>query len=119
MVCGASSSARAASDMNSSIVWRNLGAPLAPHNEKSENDSFLLSERRGDVAAIHRGDIAGGFHLQGLVQEGLGDVVGGYLAMKQVAAHVVLLGEPARLRPFLDEVVGEQPGADAVGVDAV
>src|SRR5690242_18025746 len=95
MVCGASSSATA--DMKASTGWRNLGARAVPHNEKSENDSFLLSERRGDVAAIHRGDIAGGFHLQSLMQEGLGDVFSGDLAVEQVAAHVVLLGDAAGL----------------------
>ena len=49
----------------------------------------------------------------------LRDVVGGDLALQQVAAHVVLLGHAARLGALLDEVVGHDAGADAVGIDGV
>ena len=56
-----------------------------------------LPQRRRDVAAVDGGDIAGGFQLQRLVQKGLRHVLGGDFAAEQVAAHVVLLGDAARL----------------------
>src|ERR1043165_8286198 len=123
MVCGAvSSSARALMGglLAASIrLWRNLGAPPPDHNHRIANDSFVLSERRGDVAAVYGRYIAGGFQLQRLVQEGLRHVVGGDLASQQVPAHVVLLGDAAGLGALLDEIVGEEARADAVGIDRI
>ena len=59
------------------------------------------------------------FSCQRLMQEGLRHVVGGDFAAEQVAAHVILLGNAARLGALLDEIVGQQPGADAVGIDRI
>src|SRR3954471_6796089 len=107
MVCGAVSSS-ATADMGASIrLRRNLGSRAARHNDKSANDSFLLPKSRRDIAAVYRRDIAGGFQLQRLMQEGLGDVFGGDLAAKQVAAHVFGFRYTARLGPRRDEVIGE------------
>src|SRR5436853_525500 len=119
MVCGAaSSSARA--DMAASIrLWANLGAPPQADNHEIANDSFVLSQRGRDIAAVYGCHIAGGFQLQRLVQEGLRHVLGGDLAAQEIAAHVVLLRDAAGLGALLDEVVGEEAGADAVGIDRV
>ena len=55
-----------------------------------------LAHRRGDIAAVDRGDVSGGFQRQCLVQEGLCDIFGGHFAAKQVAGHVVFLAHAAR-----------------------
>src|SRR5215218_10228042 len=97
MVCGAVwISARA--DMGASgAVWRNLGAAREGDNHRIASDGFVLSERGCDIAAVYGRHIAGGFQLQCLMQEGLRHVLGGDLAAEQVSAHVVLLGDAARL----------------------
>src|SRR5262245_60513475 len=111
MVCGAvSSSARA--DMATSIASRrNLGGGPPDDNHRFENDSFVLPQRRSDVAAVYGCHIAGGFQLQRLVQEGLRHVLGGNLAAQKITAHVVLLRDAARLGALFDEVVGEEARA--------
>jgi hypothetical protein len=55
-----------------------------------------LAHRRGDIAAVDRSDISGGFHRQCLVQEGLRDIFGGHFPAKQVAGHIVFLAHAAR-----------------------
>ena len=81
--------------------------------------SLSLSERRGDVAAIDGGDVGGGLERQRLMQEGLGHVLGRDLAAEQIAGHVVVLAEAARLGAAGDHRRGQEPAADAVGVDRV
>src|SRR6185437_17128690 len=56
-----------------------------------------LAHRRGDVAAVDGGDVGGCLERQRLVQEGLRDVGGGDFAAEQIAAHVVLFAQAARL----------------------
>jgi hypothetical protein len=68
-----------------------------------------LTHRRGDIAAIDRGHVAGGLQFQRLMQERLRHVLGGDLAAEQVAAQVILLAHSTRLGARGDEVVGEQP----------
>ena len=77
------------------------------------------TQRRGDVAAVHGGDIGGGFQRQRLGEKRLRHVGGRHLAAEQVAAHVILFAHSPRLGALGDEVVGQQPGADAVGVDRI
>src|SRR5882724_6079207 len=72
------------------------------------------AQRRRDIAAVDGRHVGGGLQRQRLRQKGLRDVLGGDLALQQVAAHVVLLGDAARLRPFGDERIIEQAGTDAV-----
>jgi len=69
----------------------------------------MSPHRSRDVAAVDRGDVGGGFQLQRLMQEGLRHVVGGHLAAEQVAAHVILLGQAARLRARRDHVRVNRP----------
>ena len=42
-----------------------------------------------------------------------------HFALKQIAAHIFFLGEPARLGALRDEVLSQQAGTDTVGVDCV
>lgn len=63
-------------------------SPLAPGAKRSFIG--LSAHRRGDVAAIDRGDIGRGAFGQGLVHESLGDVFGRDLKAQQIAGHVVL-----------------------------
>jgi hypothetical protein len=58
---------------------------------KCQDQSAALPQRRSDVAAVDRGDVAAALERQRLMQEGLGHVVGRDLAAEQVAGHVVVL----------------------------
>src|SRR5579884_4368035 len=92
---------------------------LASARTISRNAPAVSAQRRGDVAAVHRGDAGRGLERQGLREEGLGNVLGGHLAAEQVAAHIVLFGHAARGRACLDECVGEKTRTDAIGIDRV
>jgi hypothetical protein len=50
-----------------------------------------------------------------MVQEGLGDIVGGNLAAQQTARHVLGRGRPVRGGALLDELRRQQPVSNAVG----
>src|SRR5262249_44612043 len=86
---------------------------------KPEVTEFLslrddLPQRRGDVAAVDRGHVAGGLEFERLMQERLRHVLGGDLAAEQVAGHVVLLTQATRFGALRDHLRREQAGADAV-----
>src|SRR6516164_11467054 len=77
------------------------------------------AERRGDVAAVDRRHIGGGLERHRMVQKGLRHILGGYLAAEQIARHVVLLAEAARLGAGGDQLRRQEAAPDAVGVDRV
>lgn len=78
-----------------------------------------LAYRSGDVAAILGENRTGGLACQRQRDERVGNVLGADFAVEQIAGHVVALADAARFRPMADHLVGQQSGANAVGIDGV
>src|SRR5271167_1787650 len=74
------------------------------------------AQNGGNIAAVDSRDVGGGLQRHGMVQERLGDILGGDLAAEKIARHVPLFVDAAGFGAGGNQLRRQQPAPDAVGV---